>query len=125
MKYLLDINTLLAAILRLHPNHALVDKWLNGKSLVTCPLSELGFLRVSTNPKAYNVPMLLARRSLEAFLGAHQVEHVPADLPALKSNARTTGEVTDSYLADLAASKKMKLATLDRGITHTAAELVR
>ena len=95
------------------------------KALATCPLSELGFLRISTNPRTYNVSMSLARRSLEAFLAAHQVESIPADLPALKSTARTTGEVTDCYLADLAASKRMKLATLDTGMAHPAVELIK
>jgi hypothetical protein len=30
------------------------------KALVTCPLSELGFLRMSTNPRACNVSLALA-----------------------------------------------------------------
>jgi uncharacterized protein len=124
MKYLLDINALLAAILAVHSKHEAADAWVKNKALATCPLSELGFLRISTNPGTYNVSMSLARQSLEAFLAAHQVELIPADLPALKSNARNTGEVTDGYLADLAASKGMKLATLDTGIAHAAAELM-
>jgi hypothetical protein len=69
--------------------------------------------------------MALARQSLEAFLAAHKVEPIPADLPALKSRAGRSDEVTDCCLADLAASKGMKLATLDTGIAHTAAELIR
>jgi hypothetical protein len=32
--------------------------------------------------------------------------------------------VTDHYLAELAASKGMKLATLDEGILHQAVELI-
>ena len=125
MRYLLDINVLLAAILKAHPSHSVTDAWIAKKALVTCPLSELGFLRISTNPRAYNVSMALARQSLEAFLAAHKVGHIPAGLPALKSKARTSDEVTDCYLGDLAACKGMKLATLDTGITHPAAELIR
>ncbi len=125
MKYLLDINTLLAAILNVHPSHVATDAWIRQKALVTCPLSELGFLRISTNPRAYNVSMALARQSLEAFRAAHRVQFIAADLPALSSKASRTDEVTDCYLADLAASKGMKLATLDTGIAHPAAELVQ
>jgi len=33
-------------------------------------------------------------------------------------------EVTDSYLAELATSKGMKLATLDEGISHQAVALI-
>lgn len=125
MKFLLDINALLAAILKGHPDHAVADSWLRQKALVTCPLSELGFLRISTNPRIYNVSMALAQQSLAAFLAAHKVQTISADLPALKSKAKTSAEVTDSYLAELAASKGMRLATLDRGIMHPAAELIR
>ncbi len=37
---------------------------------------------------------------------------------------RNSSQVTDCYLADLAASKGMKLATLDSDIAHDAAELI-
>ena len=57
MKYLLDVNALLAAILASHSRHQAADTWLRRKLLATCPLSELGFLRISTNPKAYNLSM--------------------------------------------------------------------
>lgn len=125
MRYLLDINVLLAAIVVVHSKHAIVDAWIRKKNLAICPLTELGFLRISTNPKAYNVSMPLARRSLQAFVAAQQVEFIPADLSALKSSARNSGEVTDCYLADLAASQGIKLATLDTGISHPAAEVIR
>jgi hypothetical protein len=124
VKYLLDINALLAAILAVHSKHRIADSWVKDKSLATCPLSELGFLRISTNPRAYNLSMPIARKSLQAFLITHNVESVPDDLPALKSRARSTDEVTDCYLADLAASKGIKLATFDTGIRHAAAELI-
>ncbi len=124
MKYLLDINALLAAILTNHPKHRMVDSWIKNNELTTCPFSEVGFLRISTNPKAYNVSMGLARKALELFIEAHRVEFIAADLPALKSAARTSAEVADSYLAELAAGKGLKLATLDTGIAHPAAELI-
>jgi uncharacterized protein len=125
MKYLLDVNALLAAILSGHSSHTIVDAWIKGKTLTTCPLTELGFIRISTNPKAYNVSMALARRALEAFRAAHKADFVPDDLPALKSLARGSAEVTDCYLAELASTKGLKLATLDSGIMHAAAELIQ
>jgi hypothetical protein len=124
MKYLLDVNVLIAAININHPDHVKADEWIEGKHVATCALSELGFLRVTTNPKALNVAMPIARRVLAAFLERQQAEFVPADLPALKSHAGKSEEVTDCYLAELAASKGMKLATLDTGIWHAAAELI-
>ena len=60
MKHLLDVNVLLAAIWVNHSRHAEVFGWLVGKGLVVCPLGELGFLRISTNKRAINAPMVEA-----------------------------------------------------------------
>jgi toxin-antitoxin system PIN domain toxin len=125
MTYLLDVNALLAAIIRSHPDHARADAWVQSRKLAVCPLSELGFLRISTHPKAYNVQMNIARRALRDFLTAQQVEFISANLPALKAAAGKSGEVTDAYLSELAARHGAKLATLDAGIKHTAVELIR
>ncbi len=124
MQYLLDVNALLAAIWSNHPDHKKADAWLQGKQVVTCPLSELGFLRVSTNPRALKSDMQSARQLLEAFLNKHSARFLPADLPALKSKAQKSDQVTDQYLADLALNQGMKLATLDTGITHPTTELI-
>jgi toxin-antitoxin system PIN domain toxin len=125
MRYLLDVNALIAAIWTNHPDHAKANAWLQGKELATCPLSELGFLRISTNPKALNSDMATSRRLLEAFLQKHKPHFIPADLPALKSSAQKSEQVTDCYLAELAARKEAKLATLDTGIAHRAVEIIR
>jgi predicted nucleic acid-binding protein len=124
VKYLLDVNALLAAILSNHPKHQIVDAWIQKKDLATCPLSELGFIRISTNPKAYNLSMSLARQALEGFLGHHKADFIAADLPALKSNSSQSAGVTDYYLAELAGSKGLRLATLDTGIAHSSVELI-
>ncbi len=124
MKYLLDVNALIAAIWRNHPDHSKADAWLQGKDLATCPLSELGFLRISTNPKALNADMATSRRLLEAFLKKHGPQFLPDDLPALKGSAQRNDQVTDCYLAELAASNGMKLATFDAGIAHAAVQVI-
>ncbi len=125
MTFLLDVNSLIAAIWSNHPDHSKTDSWLEGKNLATCPLSELGFLRISTNPKAVNADMTIARKLLEGFLENQKTEFIPDHLPALKSKAQKSLQVTDCYLADLAASKGMKLATLDGGIGHPAVEIIK
>jgi predicted nucleic acid-binding protein len=101
-----------------------VFSWLPGKEIVICPLSELGFLRITTNPKAHNSPMSTARASLELFISERNAERIFDDLPPLDSNPQRSEEVTDHYLADLATKHGMKLATLDQGISHPAVELV-
>jgi len=125
VKYLLDVNALIASIWTDHANHFLADSWLQGKSLATCPLSELGFLRISTHPKALDATMTDARKLLEDFLTKHNVEFVPDDLHALEAKATKSEQVTDFYLAELAAKNSLKLATLDTGVHHPAVEVIR
>ena len=125
MKHLLDVNVLLAAIWQQHPDFAKADAWLAGRQVATCALSELGFLRVSTHQKALKADMTASRQLLQAFLEKHKAQFVPADLPALETSARKSEELTDLYLAELASSKGMKLATFDTGIKHAAVEVVK
>jgi hypothetical protein len=87
MKYLLDVNVLLAAVWANHPHYPAADAWLKGKSVVVCPISELGFLRISTNKKAIAAPMADARRALETFLRETKATRIADDLPALESRA--------------------------------------
>jgi predicted nucleic acid-binding protein len=125
MKHLLDVNVLLAAIWQQHPDFSKANAWLTGRQVATCALSELGFLRVSTHQKAIKADMTALRPLLHSFLEKHKAEFVPADLPALKSSATKSEALTDLYLAELASSKGMKLATFDTGIPHPAVEVIR
>ena len=124
MKHLLDVNVLLAAIWANHSRHAETFAWLPGKNLVVCPLGELGFLRISTNQRAINAPMDQAWTLLERFLDERAVERIADDLPALASHAKASEQVTDHYLADLAAKHGLKLATLDRHLSNPHAEVI-
>jgi toxin-antitoxin system PIN domain toxin len=122
MTYLLDVNVLLAVIWDEHPHHQNAFEWIKGKSVAVCPISELGFIRISTNAKSsFNAPMEQARELLKSFLSERDAARIPDDLPALESNPQKSDEVTDSYLAELAARHDLKLATLDGGIKHPAA----
>jgi toxin-antitoxin system PIN domain toxin len=123
-KHVLDVNVLLAAIWSNHPQHAKAFAWLAGKSVVLCPLSELGFLRISTNKKAFNAPMEQARKLLEQFVTDRKADRVADDLPVLDSHPKKSGQVTDLYLADLAAKHGARLGTFDQAIKHTAVDLI-
>jgi predicted nucleic acid-binding protein len=125
LSYLLDVNVLLAAIWAHHSRHAETFAWLEDKEIVLCPLSELGFLRISAHKKAIGIPMEKARTGLATFRKERNAVWIAADLPALNSKADTSEEVTDNYLAELAAKHGHKLATLDEGIKHPSAQLVR
>ena len=63
----------------------------------------------------------MARTLLDEFTKKNAVEFLPADIPALNSSPTTSDQVTDLYLAELAARYNMKLATLDTSINHPAA----
>jgi predicted nucleic acid-binding protein len=97
---------------------------LAGKNVLLCPLSELGFFRISTNQRAINAPMSKARDLLERFTSERKVEWIPDDLAPLLSHPKKPDEVTDSYVADLAAKHGTMLATFDRQMAHKALEII-
>src|ERR1700722_17863305 len=109
MKHLLDVNILLAAIWDSHVHHARTFAWLKGKDIVLCPISELGFIRISTHKRGYGFTMDAARKGLEKFATDRKADRIPADLDALDSHPRMSDQVTDHYLADLAAKRGVKL----------------
>ena len=125
MNYLLDVNVLLAALWTDHSQHAKAKAWLQGKNVALCPITELGFLRISTNPKALKASMQDANTLLNDFWKQAKPDFVPCDLAAAPSPAKNSDQVTDVYLADLAGHHKRKLATFDTGIAHAAVEQIR
>jgi predicted nucleic acid-binding protein len=125
MKHLLDVNLLIAGIVQTHSRHALARDWLSGKQIVLCPIVELGFLRISTNNKAaIGLTMDRAREVLESFASERKADRIPDDLPALDSHPRASDQVTDHYLANLAAKHGLRLATFDGQLSHPSAELI-
>ena len=121
----MDISALLAAIWQTHASHRKVDAWLAGKSVAVCPLSELGFLRISTHPRGpFKAGMPDARELLSDFLAKHKCSFIGADLQALESLATESDSVTDCYLADLAQRHGMRMATLDARLKHASAQLI-
>lgn len=122
MTYLLNVSTIIALLWQTHADHTKVSAWAKGKKLAVCPITELGFIRVSTS-KAFNLPMADARKLLEDFIGS--VEFVPDDLRALDGAAAPTSAMTtDWYLANLAHKHGMQWATLDQSAKHPAAVLI-
>ena len=124
MTHLLDVNILLAAIWDNHPLHERAFAGIKGKIVAICPLAELGFIRISTHPKAgINAPMDKTRELLRRFLRERNAHRIPDDLPALESKPTKSEEVTDNYLAELAARHKMK-STMDSHVKHPAVALI-
>ena len=118
MKFLLDVNALVALKHARSIHHGAISSWVSKKdrkTLATCALTELGFIRVSM--QAYGVTMAAALTDLAELKSKFPlfIERAPApDMPAW---ADTAAKTTDAYLVQLAAAHGMTLATFDRGIT--------
>ena len=124
MKQLLDVSVLVALLTKTHTHHAVTRAWLPGKKPVLCPLSELGFIRVSMSP-AHNATMKEARKALDDFYTDEGAEFLAADISALNGlPSPSAGKSTDWYLANLAKEHGMKWATLDKTASHPERELV-
>jgi toxin-antitoxin system PIN domain toxin len=122
--WLLDVNTLIAALVAAHEHHERVTAWLStlpaGDGLATCSITELGFVRVLNQAPHLRVPVKDSLRLLERFRGnrARKVvqfedDRSAVELPRWVKSAR---HVTDGHLAGLAERHGGRLATLDAGI---------
>jgi len=121
--YLLDISTLIALLWETHEFHHRASKWIKGKKLATCPITELGFLRVSVY--AHGADLENARTMLESFSEKYKPVLLACDISVREGNpAPTAGKTTDFYLANLADKHGLKWATVDEHIKHPAAVLL-
>ena len=117
MKYLLDVNALLAWQHGRSPHHVAFHNWAAGVKpslLTTCALSELGFLRISMQIFGYSLAQATeALTEIKSQVGGFVTE-LPS--PRLADWATTGGRTTDAYLMQIARAHGLELATFDRGI---------
>jgi toxin-antitoxin system PIN domain toxin len=123
--YLLDLNLLIALTWPQHVHHVRAHGWFNTLAgpWATTPITESGFLRLSTNPVVVNerVPMVQAIATLQAIRSTRGHIFLP-DQSSLAApgisleRVATTRQVTDAHLVNLAAESGSVLATIDRGI---------
>lgn len=125
---LLDVNALVALAWDSHVHHAAMRRWFaaNGaRGWATCPITESGFVRVSSNAKA--LPMAIgidaARRVLSALrsVTGHRfltdgVSIVDPDVPRMIGHR----QVTDAHLLTLARRHGVRLVTFDSGVAALA-----
>ncbi|MFN7141673.1 MAG: PIN domain-containing protein [Limisphaerales bacterium] len=115
MIYLLDTNALIALGWAHHEHHSRVFKWFQGlDSFATCPITQLGFLRISMALPGYAADFRSVRAVLERITqhSGHTFFPCEQDVAVLSNDIRGHQQITDQYLAALAASRKAKLATL-------------
>lgn len=121
---LLDVNALVALAWDSHVHHVRMRAWFasnSGSGWATCPTTESGFVRVSSNRKALPDAIAVAdairvMRSLRGLTGhrflVDDVSIAGDDIP------RLTGyrQVSDAHLLVLARRHGLQLVTFDAGI---------
>jgi toxin-antitoxin system PIN domain toxin len=121
---LLDVNALIALAWDSHVHHAAMRAWFTANSpagWATCPVTESGFVRVSTNPIV--LPSAIgvdAARGVLSTLRAHpchrfltdDVSIGDSDVPAIAGYR----QVTDAHLLTLARRRGVRLVTFDTSI---------
>ena len=125
---LLDVNVLVALVVPVHEHHATARQWVlttgTQDGWATCPLTELGLIRVCAQlPMGNRAPEATADALL--LLRAMNAGHVfwpdvmsPASLSQVRT-APTAKQVTDRYLWGLARHYSGRVITFDRGLAAT------
>ena len=120
MTFLLDVNLLMAVLWENHEQHQSARAWLRRvTAFATCPVSQLGFARVSSHPLlGYSLLPDQAFGVLRRFLADSRHRFVPDDLNCTDRVVRTdlmggANQVTDHYLVALARQHGLTLATFD------------
>lgn len=124
---LLDVNALVALAWDTHVHHEVVSEWFDQRTgpWSTCPVSEAGFVRISSNPKVI-VGALSgddARRVLRELreVGEHRflsndVSMTDADVPRIVGHR----QLTDALLLTVARRAGIALVTFDTAIATLA-----
>ncbi len=126
MRYLLDVNTLLALVVLEHEFHGRVTGWVKGlgttgvPEMATCSITELGFVRVLGQAQQYGSSVAQARELLLKVKSSDGMRWIfvpdDRDISHLPRWVRTPKQTTDGHLAGLARANGAVLATLDRRI---------
>ena len=130
---LLDVNVLAALLWPAHEHHEVVQRSFAGgfqTSWATCSLTQLGLVRVLSNPAfsrdalspAEAITLLAANLRHRGHRYWNDNLQVPAALKAVETRLQGHRQVMDAYLLALAHRNKGFLATFDRGAGALAAD---
>lgn len=121
---LLDVNALVALAWDSHVHHPEVRRWFAdhaAEGWATCPVTEHGFVRVSSNAMILPAPVSVrdAVAVLAAFRAHAHHRFVPDDVSPTDADVpRILGhrQVTDAQLVTVARRAGRRLLTFDRGV---------
>ena len=123
MRFILDVNALVAFGVTQHQFHQRVVDWIRserGSIFLTSSLTEIGFVRVVANVPMYGLNVLQAKSLLLGMKAnaAQPLTFLPDgnDISALPVWVKSPWQITDGHLMQLAKSNGAVLATLDKGI---------
>ncbi len=131
--YLLDVNVLIALTWPTHVHHVAARRWFDRSSAsgwATCPITQLGFVRVSSNPKIIRDAVVPreAVAMLERLFQLPGHRFWPDEITVASAGPFASlafvghRQTTDAYLLALAQQHGGKLATLDKGVAELIAE---
>ena len=128
MRYLLDVNLLVAWGWEDHIDHDRTAKWiatarlLRGTKLLTSAIPQLGFVRVSVQRTGGRLALSEAAEVLAGMIDSLGTIHafVPDNIDSTTwpSWCQSASRSTGAHLLSVASAHKAKLATLDTGIPH-------
>jgi len=127
VKYLLDVNAVLAALLPAHAERARFVAWARRRrpaDFAACALTELGFVRVAMAAYGYSLADARAMLRQHKRDGVRYLATLPRPADVLPDWVEAHSQTTDGYLCAVAASHDLKLATFDTGINDPSAELI-
>jgi len=123
MRYLLDVNALVALGIFHHGFHDRVNAWISsqdGAYWLTCSITELGFVRVSAQTPDYGFTVQQARTLLLSLKTNSRLALTLLpdgnDVSSLPAWVKSPRQTTDGHLVQLALANGAVLATLDKGI---------
>ena len=126
MRYLLDVNALVAFGLLEHSLHKQVVVWVESLGsakdfeLATCSITELGFVRILAQALQYGFSVAGARELLEQIKHSALVRFSfivdDQSISSLPAWVKTPAQTTDGHLLQLARAHGATLVTLDRRI---------
>ena len=126
MRYLLDVNALIALAHTGHSLHSNAMSWYlstvkSATGFHTCSITELGFVRVSVIT-GLQVDVPAAKRALDALKSSSKVRFdlISDDVPVsqLPAFVKKPQSVTDGHLVELARKNSLRLVTFDAGIPN-------
>jgi toxin-antitoxin system PIN domain toxin len=133
---LLDVNVLVALAWPNHVHHEPAHRWfrkIRSGGWATCPLTQTGFVRVSSNDRV----LPDARPPAEALAVLEKITRVPGHVfwsddtslctSRFVARGRLVGyrQVMDAHLLALALARGGRLATFDRGVLEIVPDSVR